>query len=273
MRLTQLPVVVSIATIPSRIGQLRPTLDSLLEGSLGPDRIIVAHPKYCEWEKSGYVVPAFLSDPAYCRGIVDTVVSSKDWGPGTKLLGALENIDYDCFLVLADDDVSYHPNFLAGLMELQMANLGTSYSYYTYRTSGIRFGQGCDGFSFYSPNLTGVHEFASKHVEDTTLLYHDDLWIGFFLFKQGIKVRQVSNPSPGELVYSQLLANDVLSAPKDVALVRDRILRDHLPRLLAGGHLSVRQRVLLTCGGIFDFSNDLRRRVLARMSRIRTDAF
>jgi len=154
-----LPVVVSIATLPSRIANLRPALDSLLNGELVPDRILVLRSDYSEREKSGYVIPDFLTDEEYCRGIIELQVT-KDLGPGTKILGAIEFLEGDCHLVLADDDVAYHRRFLKDIVSAQASRPDCAFSYYTYRADGLTLGQGCDGFSFHSAQLQGIRKFA-----------------------------------------------------------------------------------------------------------------
>lgn len=239
-----LPVIVSIATLPSRIGHLRPTLDSLMDGDLVPDKILVLRSNFSERENSGYIVPDFLNDQKYCRGIVQLIITD-DWGPGTKVLGAVDHLKEDCYLVLADDDVIYHPKFLYDIVGAQASNPDRSFSYYTFRVGGLTCGQGCDGFSFYSPNLEGIKHFAEKNVVGTSLLYHDDLWISFFLYKKGIKVRAVSTPVAGETVYSQVLPNEGLSSITSGDLSRDNIVKDNFPRLLRQSDLSKRSRAFL----------------------------
>ncbi len=231
-------VIVSIATIPSRIGLLKPTIDSLLAGNRVPDTILISHPEYCKWEKSGYSVPDFLADSAYCRGIVEHRICDFDWGPGTKLISALDGLNHDDILIVADDDVLYDRRFIEGLVAAQSRNHGHSYSYYTYRMSGLSFGQGCDGYSFYAGNLQGIKEFAERHVKDTPLLYHDDLWVGFFLYMRGIKVRRIVPPDGKALVYEQLLPNDALSNPEADFLKRHNITQQSLPRLFRDNDVS-----------------------------------
>jgi hypothetical protein len=263
----KLPIVVSIATIPSRIGHIRATLDSLLEGDLKPDQILVTHPEFCNWENSGYDIPAFLEDESYCRGIVKVALAARDWGPGTKLLGAIDHIPDECYLVLADDDVAYDRRFLHGLIEAQSENHDSSFSYYTYRAGGLKFGQGCDGYSFYTPNLAGVYKFAEQHVAETTLLYHDDLWIGFFLFKKGVKVRRLANPEDGELVYQQLLPNDVLSSKTSGELARDQIYHDHLERLIRDAELPKHRMVTLRARQLRDYTASKLSRIVQKFNR------
>ena len=240
-----LPVIVSIATLPSRIGNMRPTLVSLLDGDLVPDRIMVIVTEYSEREESAYIIPDFLKDERFTRGKIEVVVASQDWGPGTKLLGALEHLEAQCLLVLADDDVAYKPRFLSQLVNSQSADPTSSFSYYTYRTNGLTVGQGCDGFSFHSPNLDGVRKFFDDHVVGSSLQYHDDLWISFFLFKRGIRVKPVSTPGTAELIYSETQPNDGLSSIASGELVRDKIIHDNLPRLIREGQLSRARRAML----------------------------
>lgn len=247
-----LPVIVSIATLPSRIGQLRPTLDSLLNGELVPDRILVLRSEFSERENSGYVIPDFLYDETYCQGIIEVKVT-KDVGPGTKVLGAIDHLEKDCYLVLADDDVCYHARFLADIINAQASRPDCSFSYFTYRASGLTLGQGCDGFSFYSPNLRGIKDFAEKYVVGTTLLYHDDLWISFFLFAKGVKVKTVPTPVLGETVYTQTIPNEGLSSLTTGELARDRIVNENLPRLVTQSKLGFIRRQILTYHQTYDW--------------------
>ena len=252
MARTELPVYVSIATIPSRIGGMKPTIDSLLRGNLVPDKIIVVRPEYCEWEKSGYDVPDFLNDPSYCREIVEMVVTSSDMGSSTKILGTLGRLPDRSMLVIADDDVIYHESFLNGLVEAQAANPKSSFSYYTYRHGGMTFATGCDGVSFYAPNLRGMSRFAQDHVLGTSLMYHDDLWIGFFLYRQGIAIRQIAKPAGCDLIYTQALPNDVLSGVVTGSFARGTITREGLGRLIKNGGLTTMQRLAMRTTDIVD---------------------
>lgn len=263
----KLPVIVSIATVPSRIAHLRPTLESLLAGELAPTKIFIVRPEYCNWESSDYVTPSFLNDDAFCQGIIENVISKVDWGSGTKLLGSVDRLPDQCYLVLADDDVAYHPRFLLDIVRAQSAKHDFSFSYYTYRAGGLTFGQGCDGYSFYSPNLNGIEEFARKNVLGTSLMYHDDLWIGFFLFMKGITVKQVDPPIDGQLIYEQLIPNDVLSSQVSGNLARDQIFKESFPRLLRSNAVSTSKGFVRKVVYAYDGAGNLVSRVMARSKR------
>lgn len=153
-------VVVGITSLPSRIGLIRPTIESLLMGARKPDRIIVALPLRSQREQCGYDVPSWLADLGVLVTRPDT-----DAGPGTKLLGTLPVVPADSILILADDDVRYRNDFVEKLACAQGSQYGASFSFYTYSLHGLPVGQGCDGFSFWTPNLAGIQEFAERYSE------------------------------------------------------------------------------------------------------------
>jgi hypothetical protein len=188
-----------MTSLPSRVSLLRPTIESLRSGDLQPDRIILALPERSTREQCGYAVPPWLDELE-----VEVVRPAVDYGPGTKLLGVLPSLTEACYLVLADDDVRYSPTFLKGLIEAQRDDHSASFSYYVYRSFGLSIGQGCDGFSFWTPNLAGIEQFADEHALNTPLRLHDDLWISYFLASRGIRIGSLQHSLNGNLVYEQL---------------------------------------------------------------------
>ena len=239
-------MIVSIATIPSRIAKMKPTLDSLLAGDLAPELILVNTPLFCELEQSGYDLPDFLRDSEMFDGRVRHVFSAMDWGPGTKILGPLPHLPLACILIIADDDIIYHRAFVQRLVEAQSKRYDRAHSYYVYRAAGMRVGQGCDGLSIWSPHLEGLQAFVAAHVAGTELVYHDDIWIAFYLLTRGVRITPVAVPAGAKLVYEQHLPNTVL-ALQTGRLDRMSILAAHLPRLLRDVELSrlVRRRLAL----------------------------
>src|SRR5689334_2693114 len=75
-------VVASLATVPSRINNLRATIRSLLNQTRPPDEIIVAVPEFSIREERPYVVPEYLLNLPRLR----ILRSEKDWGPATKFI-------------------------------------------------------------------------------------------------------------------------------------------------------------------------------------------
>ena len=265
--MTDHPVVVSITTIPSRIAHIRPTLESLLAGELVPSRILLVHPEFSIRENVKYEIPDFLVDPAFTRGIVEPALVSTDWGPGTKYLGALEHIHDPCCLVIADDDVRYRPQFLRQLVEAQETDHRAAFSFYTYREGGITIGQGCDGMSFWSPNLAGLREFAERHVGQTSLRFHDDLWVSYFLALRGVPIRDL-RPLLGEgLVYEQELVDGGLAAQSG-ALAREAITRTHLARLRREAGMPLQRKARFAAIAACDAAFDLASRAYRKACRI-----
>ena len=245
------PISIGITTLPSRILKIRPCLESLLAGSVVPDKIFLALPAFSRREKSPYSVPEFLRDHSFCRSIVEVVEADRDWGPGTKLLGALDFVPANSYLVLADDDVRYRPEFLANLMAAQVLNHRASFSHYTYRAEGLTIGQGCDGFSFWTPNLAGIRSFAEAHIAETDLFFHDDLWISFFLASRGVAIRSLAHVSGARLIYeSEHETNSLRHLSGDLA--REQLNREGVKYLLSKVQINKRARCSIFLAAKYD---------------------
>jgi hypothetical protein len=102
-------LVVTLATIPSRIASIRPVIDSIKNQTRKPDLIYVCVCEFCEWEQSSYEVPEWLG----ADDEVEVVVSPTDHGPANKLLGMLRAESSPATrIVIIDDDWAYRPDIL-----------------------------------------------------------------------------------------------------------------------------------------------------------------
>lgn len=235
------PLLVGITSLPSRIELIRPTLESLLAGNTRPDRILLALPDQSRREQSGYEIPTFLGEEPF-RSIVQIMRPTKDWGPGTKLLGSLPAIHEPSVLVIADDDVRYRHDFLANLYHAQIDDHSASFSHYVYRTHGLDVGQGCDGFSFWTSNLKGVEAFAERYVWDTRLMLHDDLWLSFFLAGRNIPVRSLANKLGQGLIYEEVYEINALRTLTGQDS-REALTRKSMRRLILNAPMPPRRRL------------------------------
>ncbi|HWK42736.1 MAG TPA: hypothetical protein VNR60_12505 [Croceibacterium sp.] len=225
----QPPVIVGMTTLPSRIGMIRPAIDSLLHNTRKPDRIILTVPRRPLRGNGTVSIPDFLSGPGY-RDSVTVNLIDEDCGPGSKLLGCLNYITSPSVIILADDDMDYRDCLIERLYTAQLAAPRKSFSFYAYRFRGMTVGQGADGFSFRSENLTGIDAFYRDHVKGRDLVFHDDLWISYFLLRQGVEIEALPVPTPYDLIYRTVHSQDAL---KDLEgeLNRDRLAAEGLRHL------------------------------------------
>ncbi|GAQ88820.1 hypothetical protein KFL_004620010, partial [Klebsormidium nitens] len=113
--------VVSMTTSPKRVAEIGPVIASLKRNSLQPDLIIVNLPRLFLRTGSTFgALPAFLtSDPAVLVNWCD------DFGPATKILGALSLVhDPDTIIISVDDDIWYPPHHLKKLFLRSVENPG-----------------------------------------------------------------------------------------------------------------------------------------------------
>jgi hypothetical protein len=103
-------IVISLTTLPSRIGHIDLTLKSLLQQSIPPARIYLNVPAYSKREKCAYEVPPHIQKLKTVE-----IVPCEDYGPATKVIPTLFNMPPDQPIFVVDDDRIYHPNLIADL--------------------------------------------------------------------------------------------------------------------------------------------------------------
>ncbi len=100
-------LIVSLSTMPDRIGRLQPTIDSLLNQTRPPDEIVLAVPKFSIRQKREYEIPAYLSQIPQVR----VLRCEKDWGPATKFIAVVQDDlaagRNDTLVMVIDDDRIY----------------------------------------------------------------------------------------------------------------------------------------------------------------------
>lgn len=112
-------VVVTYTTIPGRYDDLYRSVRSILDQTVKPDAIYIGIPKISKRLKKEY--PPLSKE---LLGLVEeksiTIVESPhDYGPATKIFGALHSeIDPDTLILSCDDDVIFEKNHLEVLVNL-----------------------------------------------------------------------------------------------------------------------------------------------------------
>ena len=173
---------ISLSSIPSRFQSVKEVINSLNRQTIKPDNIFLNIPfSYERFPEIKYVNIDTFKD------IKDSnfqIVRCKDYGPGTKLLGSislLKNFDY---VILVDDDHSYHPRMCEILNKYFRFNKDQAYSFFTVKIYDLIMGQGADGFLINSNHLEGILDFYNKYVKNYKYCFlNDDFWISFFLKK------------------------------------------------------------------------------------------
>ena len=224
----RVPVFVSLTTLPSRIGRLRPTLDSLRAQTLPPDRIFVCVPDRSLREDREYALPEWLRSPP--PG-VEVVRCGTDHGPGTKLLGCLPRIAGEACLITVDDDLVYRPFLVERLYRAQLDRPAASFSFFVYDVGRFRCGQSADGFSFWTPNLARVEAFAARMLRSPHLFVPDDLWISLYLQNEG-------SPSPACSTPCRPVSSSESDRPIGTAARSARRAPSSVARDARGGHRS-----------------------------------
>ena len=171
---------VSLTTIPSRINNIKPTIESIAKQSVKPNKIYLNLPNKFKRFKDEFFKEEEIMSINYENL---EIVRCNDFGPGTKIMGSLNKIknDYD-FVVLIDDDHEYHPRFLEIFLNNFKKN-SINYSYYLNKVFDIRIGQCADGFLFNCTFLDKIEKFYTNFVNDNKNLFHDDdLWIALYLY-------------------------------------------------------------------------------------------
>lgn len=100
-------LIVSLSTLPDRIGRLRPTLESLLNQTRPPDEIVLVVPKFSIRQNRAYAIPRYLSRMPRLR----LLQCETDWGPATKFIAVVQDeiaaARHDTLIMVVDDDRVY----------------------------------------------------------------------------------------------------------------------------------------------------------------------
>lgn len=246
--LSKRKIVFSLTTLPRRIKTIIPTLESLNNQTVKADHIYLTIPKKCSRLDQKYPkIPKKIKK--YC----DIVYVKEDYGPVTKLVGALlKETDPDTIIITVDDDVIYPKNLVKDLLyyhkkfpDSALSSSGLSIGYYPFRYS-IKFNQKKNDYWFtmnskkskkidilygYSGALYKRSFFPCKHMlynkflkyslENIDLFKNDDVFISFYLNKEHIDRRLVNTEdvinNSGHDALSQDVVKFFLSLEKAVS--------------------------------------------------------
>lgn len=137
-------VVASLTTIPSRIENIEKTLNSIINQSYKLDAIYLNIPYTCQKEDSEYNIPSRLGDNCH-------IMRCQDYGPITKIVGALiSEKDPDTIIITFDDDKIYPEELVKKMLYKHQHNSDCAIG-----SSGFKIGS----FPFYmSKTFNSYHE-------------------------------------------------------------------------------------------------------------------
>ncbi|CAE8730410.1 unnamed protein product [Polarella glacialis] len=210
-------LIVGVTSLPSRLRGAGPALLSVAAQSRRPDRLVLSLPRRSQREGRAYQVPPELRTILSAHPWMEVHWIEEDFGPGTKLLGAIDwlaaNVgqtsENDVLMVL-DDDHAYLPHALGELLQQQLS-LGSKHasSFFAYFFRGLMVPQGADiialqlGGSFSEDVLAFHRDFVAG---DDACFLVDDLWLGMFLRLSGRQVvshRELVTQRGLEMIYQR----------------------------------------------------------------------
>ncbi|KAJ3067419.1 hypothetical protein HDU98_009358, partial [Podochytrium sp. JEL0797] len=235
-------VVVSLSTFSGRLLRLRAPLMSIAGQTLRPDAIVVSIPAHVarsnrtvsdETKAEETALLAALASELGDMLIIHTPAT--DYGPTTKLLGALEReTDPNTIVITIDDDVIYHPRTVEALVNAQLKHLDGPIcfvcEYFPKKWWFVKyqFWEGpCTGFlegfagvayrvAFFESKR--VYDFTAPGVPEKACRLHDDVWLSGTLMRDGIRpfvIRPGFQSDAESLPHTEFSINSVKNTEKE----------------------------------------------------------
>ena len=170
-----------MSTIPSRVENIKDILDNINNQTLKPNKIFLNIPyKYKRFSNQ------IINDEDLKKIKIENLIIRRceDYGPGTKIMGSINEIrNFDC-VILLDDDHLYDKNICElFLNEFQKQQI--NYSFYLNKIFNIKMGQCADGFLMNTKLLDKIESFYAKYVKNNKNMFlDDDLWLAIYLQKE-----------------------------------------------------------------------------------------
>lgn len=188
-----------MTSLPSRLKGAGPALLSIAAQSRRPDRLVLSLPRWSLREGCPYDLPSELTSILSEHPWMEVHWTDEDFGPGTKVLGALQwfgaqvGKPRECdVLMILDDDHAYLGHAVGELLEQQLkSGAHCANTFFAYFFRGLMVPQGADIVAMqlsddFTENLVEYHRCFVAGDEASFLV--DDLWLGMFLWLCGKSV-------------------------------------------------------------------------------------
>ncbi len=205
------PIVISFTTTPHRINNMQATIETILKQNIRVDAVYLLIPYIFKRENLPYVIPTWLLNDKRI-----TILRTDDYGPATKLLGVLANVELDpeTIIITFDDDIKYPKNAALQLAYQAMRNpnaaFGISGAHPAYMADGYLdeyYFEGLKGEPTPNGNATILQgfggiayrkKFFANNIFEIAhapnyCINSDDLYLSFHLAKSNIGRKIVKN--------------------------------------------------------------------------------
>mmetsp|Transcript_2488 Transcript_2488/g.6008 ORF Transcript_2488/g.6008 Transcript_2488/m.6008 type:complete len:305 (+) Transcript_2488:268-1182(+) len=218
-------VVFSMTSFPGRLERVRDTMHSLATQSRPVDAIILSIPHTVDRIHVPTQLPPIVAELQKEYGELLHIHRTTDYGPSTKLLGALEvEQDPKTIIITVDDDTVYHKDLALALVDgIEHAKdsavcfVCEFWPQWWYKPLYMRAEGDCMGFQNAYAGTAYRRGFFDKGIFDYTgapdgCRLHDDVWISGYLSRKGIK-RHVIKPGfwsiVGEMGHTNMSIHEV----------------------------------------------------------------
>jgi len=199
---TNLPVYISMSTIPARLNNTIELINHTLKYVKGLTKLILNLPysyrRFPEFKINERRIREKIKDTKFYLN------RCQDYGPLTKFLPSLAILPNNSILIVCDD-MCYSMTAYKDIAERQDSQINKSFTYFYYPYSQpsieriVNVPQGADMISFYTNNLREFPEFFTSFLKKMKIeeyyknscFFVDDLIIGFYLQYIGIPIQQV----------------------------------------------------------------------------------
>lgn len=186
-------VIVSLTTSPLRISKIKPVIDSIINQTMPPNKIVLNLPYVFKRDNSTFALPL----PEFTIQNSKIVINwCEDIGPITKVLPTVHIADnMEDIIISIDDDIEYHPEFIETLLyasEQYPNSVITGSAVHNIKDDSYALAEGYCGILYKKKFLIGFNVEDIKRYPRACYL-GDDLTISNYLAKQGIDIILVKN--------------------------------------------------------------------------------
>ena len=201
-------LIISLTTIPTRINEIEPVLESLLNQTIKADMIYINIPKKYSRFSECAKVPDFITNKYNDR--VKIFYLEKDYGPATKFIGSLLNPDISDkdIILITDDDIEKTKLWTTKLLNCYAH---TKVCCFEERKIGKEIIWGYLGFCFRKDlfDLTDMLMFFNQIKTNCYLV--DDHWLTGYCHYKKIKIDNIHLDKSTEINKKLIIGDDSLA--------------------------------------------------------------